>query len=604
METPNPSHPTDPTLGRDILDELKPPLPPEPDRAPVVSTTDRIEAAIARGEASMAPEVASEPAKSEYSIEDYVDSLESVKNARRFLAKAYEKYHLKEGSKVEGLTTTDQRKGISKERPSWEEHLPQDDSVQEQQRWDEYVQSFPDAGIRGSLNYLQRVAMKHQQIKDAPELKDKIGEYAKDKLEVMAEVAAFRSLERQELAVIARIEALHARAVALGESECPDRELLAKQSRHIMVLSEARNGMIQSPKAAEELERRRNLDAKMQFDGGILMTEQMETVARQNMPALLQGEPLLLTGETGGAKTVLARELARRVLERTGKGDLEPEIISGHGEMNTYTLMGKSELISDEQGNIATDFVVGPIVRAMRDGKPLILDEVNAMPPEIIKRLNIIMQLRPGQTYSIQEDSGKVITAQPGFCIIGTMNEKSHRYRGVETLSVEFKDRFGSNRAQIRYPDQDTKPGETAMPKELIKLALLELTEKDGNVHLKHMTDVELMNLIRVAHYTQMLFTNPADDARLQDYIDPERLGQAASGATGLNKTVISPRTMLQIIHKVNNGGGGITIQEALSNLMIDVTDQTDKRIIMNLLKNYSLLPAKETNQPTTEETS
>jgi len=543
---------------------------------------------------AQSPEVPTEPTPTAYTIDDYVDSLEDVKRARRFVAKAYERT---EAGRMEqdGLTATEDRQIISKNRPKWEEHFPKDDSPQEQARWDEFVLSFKDGTTQDTLRYLNRVSKKHDAISSDPAIQLQKEQYAHEQLEIMAAAAGYRALEREEKAIAVRIESLHARAATMGESSWHDTEQTQLLERQLVETQEARKLLLTSEKAVEEITRRRQLDAKRQFEKGVLMTSQLSEVERKNIPALLAGQPLLLVGETGGAKTALARQMAQEVLDLVGKSEKSPEVISGFAEINTYQLMGKNELRGNE-----TVFMPGPLVRAMQEGRPVILDEVNAMPSEILKRLNIIMQLRPGDNYEIQEDSGMSVTIQPGFCIIATMNEKSHRYRGVESLSSEFKDRFGVNVAQISYPDQDVPPGGDTIPPTLLQLALLCCTDPNtGKIQTKHMSIDELLRFVRVTHFTQYMYTHLADDSSLSAYSPTDRAVDASSGVTGLSKSVISPRTMVQIINKVEEGMGRISLQETLTDFLGGLEDKTDRAIIQKLIEDYKLTQTTNGSQPT-----
>ena len=564
-----------------------------------VSTSDVIAMARQRAEANV-PELIAEPVAREHTIEDYVDTLEDLKRARRFLAKAYEKYavfmnpDLDPGSMQEIDRAT--RAKVSAERPNWEDHFPKDDSPEEQERWQQYVMSFENASVQSSLLHLQKVSKRHEAIKSDPSLQGEIEQYSQEKLETMTRVAAFRCLEREEAAITGQLQVLNARAVAMGETEWHNKEEIESLKRNLLICQQAREELIATEADISELERRKNLDAKRQLEGGVLITEQMADVKRKNLPSLLRGEPLLLVGETGGAKTALARDIANNISLMTGGKSGEHEIISGFDEINVYQLMGKTELRTEAESDATfTEFIDGPIARAMKEGRPVILDEVNAMPAGLLKRLNIIMQVRPGDTYKLQENNGEEIIVQPGFCIIATMNEKSHRYKGVDKLSSEFKDRFGVNVSKIEYPDQDIEPGGESIPANLLQLATLECTNpQTGEIELKNMSLKELLSFVRAAHFSQALFTRSSADASAMSYVSSDRAAEASNGATALKESVISPRTMLQILRKVEKGNGSITIQEALADFLDRVEDAQDKAILSQLFLNYGLAEQKE----------
>lgn len=609
------------------------------------STTELIERARLTLLRPSEPETATEPIRPVHTIEDYIDSMEEVKKAKRYLAKVYKTYEI-ENMGENNLTETQQRQMISRNRPHWEEHFPRDDSPQEQARWDQFVSSFNDNSVQYNLRHLYRVTKKHHEISSDPAIAAEKQRHSHERLETMSHAAAYRNFELQEIRAVEELKSLRAEAKALGESSYPDQQRLQALESFIAGLRQARETFLVSEAVVDEIERRRNLDSKRQFEKGILMTDQMMDVERQNIGALLAGQPVLLIGETGGAKTALARHMAGEILKITGKPEMSPEVISGFAEINTYQLMGKNEIrigsentaenqtlvdfikrledkgvtdmtkISREEkdaiwlqimfGSLTnsigarsgseTKFVPGPLVRAMMEGRPVILDEVNAMPAEILKRLNIIMQLRPGDKYSIQENNGMEVTVQPGFCIIATMNEKSHRYRGVEALSSEFRDRFGVNVAQISYPDQEVPPGSETIPPTLLRLAMLVCTDPiDGEVKLKNMSLQQLVSLVRATHFTEYMYTHLASDPSMINYATSERTADA--GTNGLSKSVISPRTMVQIIEKVETGLDNLTLAEVMKKFLERLDDSTDKQIIQRILEDYNLIGTPEQQQ-------
>ena len=534
-----------------------------------------------------------------YTIEDYVDSQERLNAARRYLAKAY--IQMQEGFQDTGLEAEEDTPPIvvdaqtiikQKESENWEEHFPKDNSEEEQVRWQTYVSGFQSQTVQDCLKYLYRATLRHQDISSTPGLQEKMAEFKEKKQEVFAKVAAYRHLEREEQSIILQMESLKARATSLGEDEWHDTKQSKDLENSLSSITAAKEIIItEDDGVVQELKRRRALDSRRQLEEGVLMTDQMTAVERVNLPVLLKGQPLLLVGETGGAKTALARHMAREILSMTGKGSKEPEIISGSAEITAYDLMGKPGLRSKGEGASETFFEPGPMVRAMKEGRPIILDEINAIPAEILKRLNIIMQLQPGQKYTVQEDSGMEVTVASGFCIIATMNEKSHRYRGVEELSTEFRERFGVNIAKIKYPDQDVTPGSETIPPDLLNLALFTCMDKFGNVPLRNMTYDELISLVRVAHMTQIMYTRPSGDAAFATYLPTDRTVE--SDTTALSKTVISPRTMVRIISKVRDSNGEATLKEILAEFIENTTNKIDKQIIINLLENYGLRDTK-----------
>ena len=550
-----------------------------------LSASDIVNGALSRTRSTSA-EIEPTPDEHQFSIDDYIDSQENLKNNRRQTAGIYLRMKEQESREMPDQPKFDRASAI-KERPDWDSHFPKDDTPEEMARWEEFVSSFPDKMLQRSLEGLQRASSKHEKIASSPEIQEQISEYKAERMEVFARVAAYRSLERREKAIKAEIEALDATATMLGETEWADPETIKKLIDDLNHATRAKETILSSQGEISELQRRIVLDKKRQLDHGVLMTDQMSDVEKKNINSLLSGKPLLIVGETGGAKTGLAKHMAGEMLRRLGRPDEIPEFVSGSGELNTYQLMGKADLLSDEDGNSVTDFVEGPMVRAMREGRPIIIDEVNSIDPILLKRLNEILLKRPGDEYQIQEDSGMKVTVAPGFCIITTMNEKSHRYKGVESLGADFLDRV--NRTNIKYPDQNTPVGGENIPRELMLLATLTLIDKMGKIEFADITPEELIKFVQVAHYTQMMFTRPASDGSFTAYVDS---GQYANSTqTALEKAVISPRNMVKIIEQIRDGKGAISLEDILTQFLGSVEVPGDKKIMTTLFAEYGLIP-------------
>ena len=272
---------------------------------------------------------------------------------------------------------------------------------------------------------------------------------------------------------------------------------------------------------------------------------------------------------------------------------VEPEFVSAYGDVNSYQLIGKQEL-REKNGASISEFVPGPIIRAMEQGKPLILDEINAMPPELLKRLNKIMQLRPGDKFTVQEDSGRIVEVQPGFCVIATANEKSKRYKGVDDLSVEFQNRFGANINRVRYPDHDKSYGE--YPRENAQLAMAAVATERGELPLE-IDKRDFEDFVRAARLSQQIFSGTNGEGYNQ-FIDTEKL---VDDRPGLEETVLAPRTMVDILHKVAGSYGTVSLKRACQTFLDGIKNPNDRQVMHHILKYHELLP-EEMLRNTSEE--
>lgn len=89
------------------------------------------------------------------------------------------------------------------------------------------------------------------------------------------------------------------------------------------------------------------------------------------------------------------------------------EMITFHNGMPLDDVIGGLALV-----NGSTKWVDGPALRAMRNGTPLIINEINDIPMEVKTFLYVLLDKKPIATLP----TGEVVKAAPGYCVVGTMN--------------------------------------------------------------------------------------------------------------------------------------------------------------------------------------
>jgi hypothetical protein len=370
--------------------------------------------------------------------------------------------------------------------------------------------------------------------------------------------ASGRSLTAAERS---RVEALHEATTADPATEPP-----ATGWQHNITSAHTRDGVLS---ALGKIQLR---EARGQLRSGLLLTRQMRDITAEALPALRRGDPLLLIGETGGAKTALAEFLAHEV------SGLGPELVSGYGDVTSAQLIGAHELRA-EGGATVSVFAPGPLLRAMSEGRPLILDEVNAMPPEFLKRLNRILQLRPGDTLSVQEDVGREVRIAHGFAILATANEQTpHRYRGLDRLSAELINRYGANSYRVHYPDSGNDF--TDFPSENALLATASVVDCDGDLPPGISVD-QITRIARAAFISQQVFAGTHDEG-FAAFVSTER---EIDGRPGLEESVLAPRTLVAILGKVAGSGGTVSLEQALSRFVAGVMHREDRRVLALILQ-------------------
>jgi AAA domain (dynein-related subfamily) len=465
-------------------------------------------------------------------------------------------------------------------RPKWQDHLPTDKTEASQKAWDEFKGQYPEH-IQLNLEDLRELDVKLRVLSNDENVQAEVRSLTAEKIEVMRAASVYQGAERKINGLSRRIADTY-RASAIsnrGMTPAERRHIDRLQSEQIE-LRNSRGNAITSPDMLDdvkaELRTRINIQRRRDFEHGLVLTDQMSEIIDEVLPSIVQGRPVLLVGDTGGAKTALAEYISREYLGQ------EPEFISGYGDVNSYQVMGKMTL-RNEEGTTVSDFVPGPVIRAMEDGRPLILDEINAMPAEFLKRLNKIVQLRPGDTFVVQEDSGREVTIKSGFAIIATANEKSKRYKGVEDLSVEFQNRFGANVVRIYYPDHDVVYGQAPVDNAIIARAAM--TDRSGNL-VPSVSGVELEQFVRACHVTQQVFSGSLGQG-FRDFVPPERI---ADNKPGLDEAVLAPRTMVALLEKVRDSNGKISLNQVLERFVTGIKSDNDRQQMVLILNGYGFL--------------
>lgn len=163
--------------------------------------------------------------------------------------------------------------------------------------------------------------------------------------------------------------------------------------------------------------------------------EIIELVSWFNSPTA----PIYLYGPSGTGKTSLIKELCARLnkplIELTCSSKLEASDLLG-----TYVL-GKADVSDKEPSMLWQD---GALVRAMRSGALLLLNEYDLADPSQMSALNGVLE--DGRIV-LESHGCEVVEAQPGFSVVVTANtngagDNTGRYIGCAELNQAQLDRF------------------------------------------------------------------------------------------------------------------------------------------------------------------
>ena len=147
---------------------------------------------------------------------------------------------------------------------------------------------------------------------------------------------------------------------------------------------------------------------------------------------------VLIIGPKGTGKTTLVRKFASH---------MKKELLSVNFSLRTREshLIGTKTL---EKGEVS--FVEGMLVKSMRDGKMLYLDEVNAAEADVLLRLDEALDDR--RQLVLKEAEGQIVNAAADWFVIATINPLSHV--GTKELPPQLLSRFPF-RLRLDYPPED-----------------------------------------------------------------------------------------------------------------------------------------------------
>src|ERR687884_1499939 len=149
---------------------------------------------------------------------------------------------------------------------------------------------------------------------------------------------------------------------------------------------------------------------------------------------------VLIIGPKGTGKTTLVRKFASQM-----KKDLD--------SVNFSLRTRESHLVGSrtlDKGEIS--FVEGVLVKSMRSGTILYLDELNAAEADVLLRLDEALDDR--RQLVLKEAEGQVVRASDDWFVIATINPLSHV--GTKELPPQLLSRFPV-RMRLEYPPEEVE---------------------------------------------------------------------------------------------------------------------------------------------------
>jgi nitric oxide reductase NorQ protein len=146
----------------------------------------------------------------------------------------------------------------------------------------------------------------------------------------------------------------------------------------------------------------------------------------------------IIIGPKGTGKTTLVRRFASVMNKDLHSVNFSLRTRESH-------LIGSKTLAKGE-----VNFVEGILIKSMRDGGLLYLDELNAAEADVLLRLDEALDDR--RQVVLKEADGQTITASKDWSVIATINPLSHI--GTKELPPQLLSRFPV-RIRLEYPPED-----------------------------------------------------------------------------------------------------------------------------------------------------
>jgi len=196
--------------------------------------------------------------------------------------------------------------------------------------------------------------------------------------------------------------------------------------------------------------------------------------------AFEKGLFVLIIGPKGTGKTSLVREYAIQKSKELQSINFSLRTRESH-------LVGTKTLID---GNIGFD--EGILVKSMKEGNILYLDEINAAEADVLLRLDEALDDR--RQIILKESSGEIIKAKDSWFVIATINPLTHV--GTKELPPQILSRFPI-RIRLDYPPEDI---EYQIIKKYVK------NPSDSDV----LQGIKLANILRQASAVEELYYSPS----------------------------------------------------------------------------------------------
>ena len=189
---------------------------------------------------------------------------------------------------------------------------------------------------------------------------------------------------------------------------------------------------------------------------------------------------VLIIGPKGTGKTSLVRDFAMNK-------NMKLESINFSLRTRESHLIGTKTLTDG-----TVNFEEGLLIKSMKEGSMLYLDEINAAEADVLLRLDEALDDR--RQIILKESTGETVKAKYGWFVIATINPLTHS--GTKELPPQLLSRFPV-RISLEYPAENIE---------------LEIVKRhvSGNHDSEIIQAIKLANILRQAAAVEELFYSPS----------------------------------------------------------------------------------------------
>ena len=189
---------------------------------------------------------------------------------------------------------------------------------------------------------------------------------------------------------------------------------------------------------------------------------------------------VIIIGPKGTGKTSLVREFAK-------SKNAKLESINFSLRTRESHLVGTKTLT-----NGTVSFEEGILIKSMKEGSMLYLDEINSAEADVLLRLDEALDDR--RQIGLKESTGEIVQAKEGWFVVATINPLTHS--GTKELPPQLLSRFPV-RISLEYPPEEIEL-------EIVK----KYVSKENDSELAQ--GIKLANTLRQAAAVEELFYSPS----------------------------------------------------------------------------------------------